>query len=459
MSNATEPKKARRKYGKPKAFRAVRRVSVHPQEQVPSPEPLESTFSYDFTSGCATTSVSDPRSTSMLASIKELAPLLWSNDYKDLFKREQAELEKLSSAMTAADLMNKMFKPSTYVRRNLASEKNLKKREERITYAQSVTASNAYRQANQQNHTFSCCARTISALGAKLSNREWERQVRRREILSKKWAYVLLGLMMACRPPADILTTSAVQSYIIDQKYIKKGKPRGAHRAGERVDASGDLVDLVSFVFVNVMKIPVPYALSPLTPEETLELKESGPYTRAPDLIKLVLNPVAVKASVVEMFGEMLGFVKQVMQRSGVQRPADLTIAKIARSQCGRPQMQCLATRWDLGPPIIGDDEKGCDTKSMKDLVHINDALNALNDKGSAASQQLAWSIGRMPPAMQASMSIPCATTMPTVVRMVTGDGQTGISIGSAKRRWASPSPRPFPLCDVGAWPPYTHSI
>ena len=437
MADATQPKSRRRKYGKSKPFRAARRVSVRPCEPAATPEPLESTFSYDFASGCTTTSVCDKQSASMLASLKEMAPLLWSSNYAELFERERAELDQLASLMTVGNLMSNLVMPSTYLRRKNASQENEEKRQAAQTYAHGVTASNMYRQANQQNHTFSCCARSISALASRLPEREWRRQVKRRELLSKKWAHKLLELMMTCRPPATMLATSAVQSYIIDQKYVKKGKPRGQHRAAERVDASGDLIDLISFVFVNVIKTPVPYALASLTPAETLDLKETGPFTRPPANIKIVLHPDAVKASVVEMFQEMLSFVKQMMKRARVTSPRDLDVAKIARSQCGRPQVQCAgATRWDLGPPILGDDEKGCDTKSKKDLVHINDALNAMNDPGSVASQQMAWSISRLPPAMQAAMSVPCAATMPTVVRIVTGDGQTGLSICAAKRRY-----------------------
>ena len=52
-----------------------------------------------------------------------------------------------------------------------------------------------------------------------------------------------------------------MQHFVFDQKYAKKGESRKKHRAAERVDASGDLVELVSTVLVNVMKVPVPQTL------------------------------------------------------------------------------------------------------------------------------------------------------------------------------------------------------
>lgn len=63
------------------------------------------------------------------------------------------------------------------------------------------------------------------------------------------------------RPPPSFLATSAVQHFVFDQKYAKKGESRKKHRGAERVDASGDLVELVSNVLVNFMKIPIPQTL------------------------------------------------------------------------------------------------------------------------------------------------------------------------------------------------------
>jgi hypothetical protein len=68
-------------------------------------------------------------------------------------------------------------------------------------------------------------------------------------------------LLPQVRPPPEFLETTAIQHFCFDQKYAKKGASRGKHRAAERVDASGDLVELVSTVLVNFMRIPVPQTL------------------------------------------------------------------------------------------------------------------------------------------------------------------------------------------------------
>ena len=63
--------------------------------------------------------------------------------------------------------------------------------------------------------------------------------------------------------------STAIQAFTFDQKYSKKGAARGKHRAQERVDASGDLVDLVSTVLVNFVRQHLPFTLGGgLTPDE-----------------------------------------------------------------------------------------------------------------------------------------------------------------------------------------------
>lgn len=412
------------------------KVVVRPQEIDPEPDPLHATYEYSFMTGATTTTTVDRRSVSMLGTIKELAPMLWSGDYATLFEQERQELEAKCGLMTAGSLLKGLVKPSQYKRKGRGSNKSKAKRQHQEETDKGMMASAAWRQANQRNCTFSCCARSVNAMMKRLPHKEWVRQQKRKEIYSRKWTYLIVDGMMACAPAPDVLTSSALQGYIIDQKYIKKGKSRGQHRAAERVDASGDLIELVSFVFVNVMKIPIPYSLAPLTPEEILLLQEKGPYTRPPARIKLVLDPTAVKASLAELFIESMGFVKQVMARSGIKSPTDLNIPLIARSQCGRPNIiSAGATHWSLGAPVLGDDEKGCDTKSKKDLLHIKQRLREMHDPPCQNSQNLAWAIHRLPQAMQDSMSVPCAATMNIGVTIVTGDGQTGISICSEKVR------------------------
>ena len=447
MARGHDPSRKRRGFRVTKRSKAV----VKPKALPPEPEALETTYSYP-TGGVDMVTVTDARSISMLAKLEDLAPLLWSSDYRPLYEQERAELEKKASLITAGSLLQNLVEPSTYQKRYRASEANQLKRDGQAWTDVGLMASCAYRQANERNCTFSTLARTVEALGRRTSYKQWERLRKRKETYDRKWAYKIVEIMMKTRPEPEGMMHSAIGSFIVDQKYIKKGKSRGEHRAAEQVDASGDLLELVAFVYVNVIKVPVPFALAPLTPAEILELQETGPYTRDPSRVKLVLDIDVVKASVVEMFVESMGFVKQVMARAGVARVRDLSTPLIARSQCGRPAVKCAgATHWELGPPVLGNDDKGCDTKSQKDVQQYLARVREMQSPGSAASEQLAWYISRLPADMQASMSVPCAATMQPRVAIVRGDGQTNISTTSEKVRCVSLILSAQPTCRTEA--------
>ena len=74
-----------------------------------------------------------------------------------------------------------------------------------------------------------------------------------------------------------------------------------------------------------------------LTHPEVLQLRQTGPFTRDPMLVKLVLDPVRVQQRRDEWLVAAMGYVKQAMRRSKIDDPRNLTVAKIARSQAGRP--------------------------------------------------------------------------------------------------------------------------
>ena len=64
---------------------------MKPKAILPEPEVLETKYSYT-TGGVDTVTLTDARSTSMLSSIDELAPLLWRSDYRSLFEQERLEM-------------------------------------------------------------------------------------------------------------------------------------------------------------------------------------------------------------------------------------------------------------------------------------------------------------------------------------------------------------------------------
>ena len=247
-----------------------------------------------------------------VGTLDEIAPELWSTDYKTMLELEGLTLAAINGLTEGARDMKARAPVSTYKSRML--RRDMVKAAEREDAQVLTFASMSLRQANQQRHTFSIAANSIVALSRRVPLKEWGRQRQLRQLLARSTSVRLLYKVTAARPRPDWLPTVAVQHFVFDQKYAKKGKARGEHRAAERVDSSGDLVDLVSMVYVNTIKTPLPFMLAGgLTPNEIALLDAQGPYTRPPLRVKLCLEPETVKASLVTFFKESMGFVKQAL--------------------------------------------------------------------------------------------------------------------------------------------------
>ena len=242
-----------------------------------------------------------------------------------------------------------------------------------------------------------------------------------------------------------------VQHFVFDQKYCKKGESRGKHTAAERVDASGDLVELVSLVLVNCMHLPVPFtlcrfvlpppphgavthrcsacAVRRLTPVEVIELRKTGPFTRDPALVKLLLDPATVKLSLKEFYDEFMGFIKQGMRRSGIRDPRALSVAKIARALAGRPAVAGgTTTAYRVLPPRLN-----CDTKSHADGVTLNDWFKQECGAADPVSEQIAATFAQLPPQVQAALSDQIASKMGVVAIIARGDGQSTQTMSNEK--------------------------
>jgi hypothetical protein len=100
-----------------------------------------------------------------------------------------------------------------------------------------------------------------------------------------------------------------------------------------------------------------------------LSLQDTGPFTRDPQRVKFILDPNSCKANLDKWMLESMGFIKQAMRRSNITDPRLLSVAKIARSQAGRPQVDPGGrTYYEVLKPKLD-----CDTKSHADGVEIVD--------------------------------------------------------------------------------------
>ena len=225
----------------------------------------------------------------------------------------------------------------------------------------------AVRAANQQRYPFSICAQSVAMLMWHTRWKDWCAQLASRQVLSKTTTTKLVRLMMDCRPSAAFDTMEGVSVHVFDQCYKKKGKPRGKHRAAERVDASGDLVDLISMVIVNSVTISVPASLGGgISAGQLASLKRTGPYTKPFDTVLPCLHPDRVKRSLTSMLKETMTWVEQVADRFELDDIADMTLGGMARALVGRPNISGGKTPMHINKPILH-----CDTKSHLDGIKI----------------------------------------------------------------------------------------
>lgn len=190
--------------------------------------------------------------------LEAMAPLLWSPNFKELLAAEVGELAKMGVLQGAASAKDAAPR-SRYFRRG--KTKKPEKRAELEVRQMRDAAAAAVRQGNQQTYPLSICARSVAMLMRRSNTFDWAEMLNKRLVLSKPTAFKLVKLMMACKPKVEFRTMRAVAFHIFDQCYKKKGKSRGEHRAAERVDASGDLVDLISMVIINSVTLHIPESL------------------------------------------------------------------------------------------------------------------------------------------------------------------------------------------------------
>ena len=165
--------------------------------------------------------------------------------------------------------------------------------------------------------------------------------------------------------------------------------------------------------------------------QDVLSLQQTGPFTRDPLRVKLILDIDRVKKNLNDWMKESLGFVSQCMRRQRTTDVRSLTVALIARTQAGRPNVRCGGrTHFELLKPILD-----CDTKSNWDAMQIEDHTRnnvAPDDPGAHA---LMGMIPMMPAAVRQMVSEQVGAKMANTVRILRGDGQSLITMANNKKR------------------------
>lgn len=188
-----------------------RRVHV-----VPSPpaceKPASTTYEYEFEStGTAELKSCEPEAArpQVVGTMKAMARLIWETDYETLFQLEQLALEQSHGLMTGAMLLKSLAGISTYRERKL----DLKRRgEQAVAKDQSDAAMDlavrAFRQANQQRHSFSVLVRSLHALSKRTPSAMWRRQRNLKALVARETATTFAKLVMQARQQATAWTHS-----------------------------------------------------------------------------------------------------------------------------------------------------------------------------------------------------------------------------------------------------------
>ena len=112
---------------------------------------------------------------------------------------------------------------------------------------------------------------------------------------------------------------------------------------------------------------------------------QTGPYTEDFAKVLPVLDPDAVRRSLVRMMLDAFGRIKQVMSRSSVSVD-ELTLGMIARAMWGRPNVDPGGPSYVSLLPVLLD----TDTKSNADIIKINAHLEEHCSEHSAHAQMSA---------------------------------------------------------------------
>ena len=177
----------------------------------------------------------------------------------------------------------------------------------------------------------------------------------------------LVKIMMKCRPKPPFHESTSKSLHIFDQCYKKKGESRGKHRAAEQVNASGDLVDLVSMVVVNSVTIPVPSLLAGgISPELANELHTTGPYSRPMTNILPLLEPTRVQALKYTFMKDVGQWITDTSDKFGFDDVSEMNTAHVARAVVGRPPVDGGRAYIRINPTLLNTD-----TKSRADTIRI----------------------------------------------------------------------------------------
>ena len=147
---------------------------------------------------CISVDLKDLESPSLVTAIgtlEEMAPLMWSTDYRKLRELQVLQLEGSGRLVTAAQQLQGAAPISTYKARGLSKRPQSQvelRNEDRTGHM----ASMVLRQGNMRTHTFTCCVDSLAALARRVPDKMWNQGLKHRQLLARSTTRQLLRLMM-----------------------------------------------------------------------------------------------------------------------------------------------------------------------------------------------------------------------------------------------------------------------
>lgn len=346
---------------------------------------------------------------------QEIALQLWTSDYAELFDIE-FEHNSLECNGGGYSLV-----PSTY-RRRLTGESAERYDWRRRQHKRDEMAI-ALHANNMQRWSPSLLARSVAYFNL-TTNFLHAEETRHRRLASRPTTMQFMRLMRDCRPKVQWESGLHISFYVSDQTYEWIGmKKRGARKTLERLDATGMPVAITHEVYVNSIKLELPYSLGTLSAADLARIagNHGSPYTEDYNLVFAPLQPMAVEASLLDLAHDALALVGSAAAADGVL-PSALSLRSLAAALYGRPNVDPGGpSEFNILEPLMRTD-----TKSYDDFVKITQHLS--------------------------SYSSPT-----TVVDIFCGDGQSVLSFKNLKKRW--PTRYAQWLIAVGGFHEHAHTM
>ena len=298
--------------------------------------------------------------------LEQIASMMWAKDYSVLFEKEY-EYNLRACGGGGYDLP-----PSTY-RARLKGEA-AESYDWRLRMHKRDEMAIALHANNMRRWSPSLLARSVSYFNLTTEFLHAE-ESRSRRLASRPTTMRFMRLMHDCRPKVEWDVGRHVCFYVADQTYEWVGmKKRGARKTLERLGPTGMPVAIEHEVYINSIKLQLPYSLGTLSAADLAAVahNKGSPYTEDYNLVFVPLQPVAVMGSLVVLSRDALALVTAAAATATVP-PAGLTLRQIATALYGRPNIDPGGpSEFEILEPLMRTD-----TNSYDDFVKITHHLSS----------------------------------------------------------------------------------